>query len=79
MNAQPKCGNGPGIDPADLPHLFDRFYRKSDGRAEGSGLGLAIVKSIVEQHGGTVGARNKDEGGAVFFFTLPALKTGDQP
>ena len=64
--------NGPGINPEDLPHLFDRFFRKSEGFIEGSGLGLAILKGIIDQHGGTVGARNKAEGGAVFSFTLPA-------
>ncbi|TAL71901.1 MAG: HAMP domain-containing protein, partial [Rhodanobacter sp.] len=50
--------HGIGIDPADQPHLFDRFYQanRSRGHAdgEGSGLGLAIVKTIVEAHGGTV-------------------------
>jgi Signal transduction histidine kinase len=64
--------NGNGIDPADLPHLFEQFYRKADGIVEGSGLGLAIVKGIIEQHGGEVGARNKPEAGSVFYFTLPA-------
>jgi signal transduction histidine kinase len=48
---------GVGIDPAELPHVFDRFYRgsrASQERAGGSGLGLAIVRSIVEMHGGRV-------------------------
>ena len=47
---------GVGIDPAELPHIFDRFYRGSpanEARGSGSGLGLAIVKSIVDMHGGT--------------------------
>jgi two-component system sensor histidine kinase KdpD len=51
--------NGPGIDPADLPRVFDKFARapRSAGDAgEGTGLGLAIVKGIVEAHGGTVAA-----------------------
>jgi signal transduction histidine kinase len=48
---------GVGIDAAELPHVFDRFYRgsrASQQRAGGSGLGLAIVRSIVEMHGGQV-------------------------
>jgi signal transduction histidine kinase len=64
--------NGNGIHPADLPFLFDQFYRRVDGYVEGSGLGLAIVKGIIEQHGGQVGARTKKEAGAIFYFTLPA-------
>ena len=44
---------GPGIDPADQPHVFDRFYRATTARtAPGSGLGLAITRQIVERHGG---------------------------
>ena len=48
---------GVGIDPAELPHIFERFYRGSranEARGSGSGLGLAIVHSIVDMHGGTV-------------------------
>lgn len=67
--------NGEGIDPADLPHIFEQFYRRVDGYVDGSGLGLAIVKEIIEQHGGSVGARNKQEAGAVITFTLPASST----
>lgn len=71
--------NGDGIDPADLPHIFEHFYRKADGYVEGSGLGLAIVKGIIEQHGGEVGARNKKEAGAVVWFTLPASSATRSP
>jgi two-component system sensor histidine kinase MprB len=50
---------GPGIDPADQPLVFERFYRATTARtAPGSGLGLAIVRQIVERHGGEVWARN---------------------
>jgi two-component system, OmpR family, heavy metal sensor histidine kinase CusS len=48
---------GIGIDPAEHPHLFDRFYRGATAReraADGSGLGLSIARSIVERHGGTI-------------------------
>jgi two-component system sensor histidine kinase MprB len=63
--------HGPGIPPADLPKIFDRFYRADVARTEpGSGLGLAIVAQVVERHGGTVFARNHPDGGAVVGFTL---------
>jgi len=65
---------GPGVDSADLPYIFDRFYRAEQSRNSetgGSGLGLAIVKQIIEGHGGTVWAENAPHGGAKFFFTLP--------
>lgn len=63
---------GPGLVEADIPQLFDRFFRSVDMRSKpGSGLGLAIVKSIVEGHGGTVFARNRAGGGAEIGFVLP--------
>ncbi len=63
--------HGPGIPPADLPKVFDRFYRADVARTEpGSGLGLAIVAQVVDRHGGTVFARNHPDGGAVVGFTL---------
>jgi two-component system, OmpR family, sensor histidine kinase MprB len=65
--------DGPGIDPADLPHIFDRFYRGAADRARaGTGLGLAIVRQVAEQHGGSVTAENADGGGAAFTLRLPA-------
>lgn len=69
--------DGAGIDPADLPHLFDRFYRGDKARARrpgggGSGLGLAIARTIVEAHGGTLAARSTPGRGATFTVTLPA-------
>ena len=64
--------HGPGLVPADIPHLFDRFYRSVEMRSQpGSGLGLSIVKSVVAAHGGTVFARNADGEGAELGFTLP--------
>ena len=63
--------HGSGVDPADLPHLFDRFYRGASARGRpGSGLGLAIVRQVAEQHGGSVSAENAD--GAVFRLRLSA-------
>ena len=63
---------GPGIDPQDLPHLFELLYRgKSSGQESGLGLGLAIVKRIVDAHGGRIWVESKKGKGATFFFTLP--------
>ncbi len=67
--------HGVGIAPADVPHVFDRFFRAVNQRSKpGSGLGLSIVKSVVESHGGTVFAGNADGGGAVVGFTVPAAQ-----
>jgi len=56
--------HGPGIDAADLPHVFNRFYRSGDAhRLPGSGLGLAIVRQVAEAHGGTVSAERAPDGG----------------
>jgi two-component system, OmpR family, sensor histidine kinase MprB len=64
--------HGPGIDPGDLPRVFDRFYRAPAARGKpGSGLGLAIVKQVVESHGGEVAAGNAPEGGALLRLSLP--------
>jgi two-component system sensor histidine kinase MprB len=58
--------HGPGFAPADLPHVFERFYRSSASRGTpGSGLGLAIVRQAAEAHGGWVEAANAPGGGAV--------------
>jgi signal transduction histidine kinase len=46
--------DGPGIDPADQPHVFERFYRGRSNQQQGSGLGLAIVRSVAQAHGGRV-------------------------
>lgn len=63
---------GPGFAEADLPLVFERFYRSDAARsAPGSGLGLSIVAEIVAAHGGTVWAANRPEGGAVVGFTIP--------
>jgi two-component system sensor histidine kinase MprB len=65
--------HGDGVDPQDLPHVFDRFYRGVNSRGrQGSGLGLAIVRQVAEQHGGSVTATNAPDGGAVFEIRLPA-------
>jgi two-component system, OmpR family, sensor histidine kinase MprB len=64
--------HGPGIAPADLPHVFDRFYRATSARGvPGSGLGLAIVRQVAESHGGTVRAESAPGGGTLIRLRLP--------
>ncbi len=64
--------HGPGIDPDDLPHVFDRFYRAPGARGlPGSGLGLAIVRQVAEAHDGDVRAEQADGGGAQLTLALP--------
>jgi signal transduction histidine kinase len=68
------ANTGEGIPAADLPHVFERFYRveKSRDRARGgAGIGLAIVRQLVEAAGGSVGAESRD-GVTRFWFSLPA-------
>ena len=67
--------NGFGIPSADLPYIFDKFYRVQAKETEGitgSGLGLSIVKSIVEKHQGRVWVRSQMGEGSTFNFVLPA-------
>ena len=64
---------GVGIDPAELPRIFERFYRGSrsnEARGSGSGLGLAIVKSIVDMHGGRVSVESLVGRGTTFTVTV---------
>ena len=67
---------GPGLGDLDSARLFGRFQPGPNAR-RGTGLGLAICKAIVELHGGTIGASNRDGGGAAFEFTLP--RSGGEP
>jgi two-component system sensor histidine kinase KdpD len=67
---------GPGIPPADLERVFDKFYRVLDGKHNtghptGSGLGLAVCKGLVEAHGGRIWAEPRVGGGVVFSVALP--------
>ncbi len=65
---------GTGIDPADLPYIFERFYRADHSRTGatgGSGLGLSIVKAIITAHGGAIHAESQPGQGTRIQFTLP--------
>jgi signal transduction histidine kinase len=72
--------NGEGIPPAELPHVFERFYRADRARsreAGGTGLGLTIARSLVQAHGGRMWAESPPQAegqGSVFTFALPALR-----
>lgn len=65
--------NGPGIDPADQPHILERFYKadKAHTVGMGTGLGLSICKNILQQHNSSIEMRSKS-GETVFSFLLPA-------
>jgi PAS domain S-box-containing protein len=66
--------NGPGITPADVPHVFDRFYRSDRTRhMAGTGLGLSIVKAVVEAHNGAVALESTPEGGTTVHLMLPFM------
>jgi two-component system sensor histidine kinase MprB len=63
---------GPGIADADLPHVFERFYRSEVGRTlPGSGLGLSIVLQAAQRHGGMAYANHATNGGALMAMRLP--------
>jgi two-component system sensor histidine kinase MprB len=65
--------DGPGFDEADLPRVFERFYRAATARSmAGSGLGLSIVAAVAEDHGWSPFARNRAEGGAAVGFRFGA-------
>jgi len=66
--------NGAGISEEDLPRLFDPFFST---KAQGMGMGLAICRSTIAAFGGTLGAENRTEGGAEFWFSLSPSKTGE--
>ena len=70
---------GQGIPAADLPRIFERFYRVDTSRSRehgGSGLGLAIAKELVERHGGTIGVESRPGEGSRFWFTVPLEAAG---
>ncbi|MFJ2771159.1 ATP-binding protein [Streptomyces sp. NPDC087300] len=70
---------GTGIEPDDLPHVFDRFWRADKSRTRatgGSGLGLSIVRNLTEAHGGTVTAESTPGKGSLFTVRLPQGRAG---
>jgi signal transduction histidine kinase len=68
--------SGPGVDPKNLPRLFDPYFSVKSG---GTGLGLAIAKKIVEEHGGSISAENRPEGGFRVMLDLPLEKPVEAP
>ena len=66
---------GPGIPPALLERIFDKFYRLPGTATGGTGLGLSICRGLVHAHGGELTASNRPEGGACFTIQLPATAT----
>lgn len=66
---------GPGIAEADMPHVFERFYRATDARGlPGSGLGLSIVRQAAERHGGFVNVSRSRSGGALLTMGIPGQR-----
>jgi hypothetical protein len=64
---------GEGIPAADLPQVFNKFFRRDMGKPTGTGLGLWISRGLVEAHGGRLSADSEEGKGSVFRFTLPLV------
>ncbi len=69
---------GKGIDPKELPHLFERFYQ-TQGSIGGTGIGLSLVKAYVDMHHGTIEAQSEPGKGTSFVVTLPDTQPGYDP
>jgi signal transduction histidine kinase len=68
---------GPGIQPDQLQRIFGRFWQARPSDRRGLGLGLTIAKSIVEAHGGRIGAESRLGEGTEFWFTVPVARSND--
>jgi two-component system sensor histidine kinase MprB len=68
--------HGPGLDPRELDHLFERFFRGDKARAlaPGTGMGLAITRGLLNAVGGRVWAENAERGGARFTIVVPGAQ-----
>ena len=66
--------SGEGISPADLPYIWERFYRGQSRAGGGTGLGLALVKELTEAMGGTVAVESTLDEGSCFTVTLPRAR-----
>jgi two-component system sensor histidine kinase KdpD len=68
--------NGPGIDPHDLPLIFEKFYRgkRSSSKGKGTGMGLAIVRAILTAHGGAITVDSSPAQGTTFRFWVPLVE-----
>ncbi|WP_334685344.1 sensor histidine kinase [Sphingomonas sp. PL20] len=66
--------HGPGISDEDLPHIFERFWRKDRRKSDGAGLGLGIVQRLAQAHGGAITVENAPGGGALFRVTFAAFE-----
>jgi two-component system sensor histidine kinase KdpD len=73
--------HGRGVASADLPHLFDRFYRGGGGRTRpsGTGMGLAIARGLIAAEGGRIWAENCADGGARFVIDIPVETKASAP
>ena len=73
--------HGPGVAQADLPHLFDRFYRgvAARNRTSGTGMGLWIARGLLAAEQGRVWAENHPNGGAEFTIVIPIMAKGPEP
>ncbi len=67
---------GPGIAPSEIPRLFDRYWRGSQG---GTGLGLYIARGIIEGHGGRISVESRPSEGCTFHFTIPIAERTEEP
>jgi signal transduction histidine kinase len=71
------CDTGPGIKPDQMQRIFGRFWQARPSDRRGLGLGLTIAKSIVEAHGGHIGADSRPGEGTEFWFTIPVASAFD--